>query len=204
MLEDLLRLDDRLFVLINQTWAHESLDELMKILSSTWTFVPFYLWAIIKLIKLYKTKAYIPILIAVLAFGLADSISSKIFKPTVQRLRPAFETELTPRLPDGLPGGKFGFVSSHAANAFAVYPLLVMMVFYRKDLQFSQNTTAKRAFWIVIFVSFWIAYSRVYLGRHYVGDVLFGALLGAVIGRGLWWVYRKFALQKEALTNEFT
>lgn len=204
MLEDLLRLDDRLFVLINQTWAHESLDELMKILSSTWTFVPFYLWAIIKLIKLYKTKAYIPILIAVLAFGLADSISSKIFKPTVQRLRPAFETELTPRLPDGLPGGKFGFVSSHAANAFAVYPLLVMMVFYRKDLQFSQNTTAKWAFWIVIFVSFWIAYSRVYLGRHYVGDVLFGALLGAVIGRGLWWVYRKFALQKEALTNEFT
>lgn len=204
MLEDLLRLDDRLFVLINQTWAHESLDELMKILSSTWTFVPFYLWAIIKLIKLYKTKAYIPILIAVLAFGLADSISSKIFKPTVQRLRPAFETELTPRLPDGLPGGKFGFVSSHAANAFAVYPLLVMMVFYRKDLQFSQNTTAKWAFWIVIFVSFWIAYSRVYLGRHYVGDVLFGALLGAVIGRGLWWGYRKFALQKEALTNEFT
>jgi len=204
MLEDLLSLDDQLFVLINQTWAHKSLDAIMKILSSIWTFVPFYLWAIYKLVLRYKTKAYIPVLVAVMAFGLADSVSSKIFKPTVQRVRPAFEANLTPRLPDGLPGGRYGFVSSHAANAFAVYPLLVLMVFYRKDLHFSQNKNIKYAFWIVVFVCFWIAYSRVYLGRHYVGDVLFGGVLGAVIGRGLWLVYHKFALQKEVLTDELT
>lgn len=204
MLEDLLRLDDRLFVLINQTWAHESLDELMKILSSTWAFVPFYLWSVYKLIKRYKTRAYLPILIAVLAFGLADSISSKIFKPTFQRVRPAFETELTPRLSDGLPGGKFGFVSSHAANAFAVYPLLVLMVFYRKDLRFLQNKNQKMAFAITLFAAFWIAYSRVYLGRHYVGDVFFGGILGAAIGHLLWKAYNKFALEKALLTDELT
>jgi undecaprenyl-diphosphatase len=203
MIQQLLEFDDRLFILLNQTWAHESLDSVMIVLSSSKTFVPFYVWGIYKLIKRYKRKFYIPVLLAVVAFGLADSISSKVFKPNFKRVRPAFEAHLTPRTPDGMPGGKYGFVSSHSANAFAVYPLLVMMIFYRKDLQFSQNNKQRMAFAIALFVAFWIAYSRVYLGRHYVGDVFFGGILGAAIGHLLWRVYRKFALEKELLTDEF-
>ena len=202
MIQALLEFDDRLFVLINQRWAHESLDSLMIILSSSRTFVPFYIWAIYKLIQRYKRKFYIPVLLAVVAFGLADSISSRVFKPNFKRVRPAFEVQLTPRTPDGMPGGKYGFVSSHSANAFAVYPLLVMMVFYRKDLRFSQNKNQKIAFAIALFVAFWIAYSRVYLGRHYVGDVFFGGILGAAIGHLLWKAYAKFALEKALLTDE--
>ena len=121
--------------------------------------MPFYIWAIYKLIQRYKRKFYIPVLLAVVAFGLADSISSRVFKPNFKRVRPAFEAHLTPRTPDGMPGGKYGFVSSHSANAFAVYPLLVMMVFYRKDLRFSQNKNQKMAFATALFVAFWIAYS---------------------------------------------
>jgi len=102
-----------------------------------------------------------------------------------------------------MPGGKYGFVSSHSANAFAVYPLLVMMVFYRKDLRFSQNKHQRIAFALTFFVAFWIAYSRVYLGRHYVGDVFFGGILGAAIGHLLWKAYLKFAIEKEVLTDEF-
>ena len=104
MIQSLLEFDDRLFVLINQKWAHESLDSLMIILSSTWTFVPFYIWAIYRLIQRYKRKFYIPVLLAVVAFGLADSISSRVFKPNFKRIRPAFDAHLTPRTPAGMPG----------------------------------------------------------------------------------------------------
>ena len=50
------------------------------------------------------------------------------------------------------------------------------------------------AFAVTLFVAFWIAYSRVYLGRHYVGDVFFGGILGASIGHLLWKAYGKFDL----------
>jgi len=195
MLEQLSALDDQLFVLINQNWAFEELDPLMKVLSSSLTFIPFYVWAIFQLVKKFQSKSYIPIIIALIAFGLADGISSKVFKPGFKRVRPAFEVQLNPRIPAGMPGGKYGFVSSHAANAFAVYPLLVMMVFYRKDVKFSYNKTQKIAFWISIFVAFWISYSRVYLGRHYVGDVFCGGVLGALIGHGMWLLYLKVKSQ---------
>lgn len=192
----LLLLDDRLFIRINQTWASPFWDPIMVILSSSLTFVPFYIWAIYRLIRRFGKSAYRPIALAILAFGLADSISSRVFKPTFKRDRPAFEQHLTPRLPDGMPGGRHGFVSSHAANAFALYPLLMGMIFYQKEWRFSQNKPLKIAVFGALFVSFWIAYSRVYLGRHYVGDVAVGGLLGGLIGYALWRFYLGTVLKK--------
>jgi undecaprenyl-diphosphatase len=194
----LLRLDDRMFIRINQEWAMSFLDPIMAFLSSSVTFVPFYIWAIYRLIRRYGKKSYKPILLAIIAFGLADSISSRVFKPAFKRDRPAFEQHLTPRLPDGMPGGRYGFVSSHSANAFALYPLLMGMVFYQKELRFSQNKHLKIAVFGALFVSFWIAYSRVYLGRHYVGDVAVGGLLGGIIGYAVWRFYLATALKKSA------
>jgi len=178
----LLLLDDRMFIRINQEWAMPFLDPIMAFLSSSVTFVPFYFWAIYRLIRRYGKESYKPILLAIVAFGLADSISSRVFKPSFKRERPAFEQHLTPRLPEGMPGGRYGFVSSHSANAFALYPLLMGMVFYQKELRFSQNKHLKIAVWSALFVSFWIAYSRVYLGRHYVGDVAVGDSLAVQSG----------------------
>lgn len=194
----LLLLDDRLFIRINQEWAMPFLDPIMVFLSSSLTFVPFYIWAIYRLIRRYGKTAYRPIALAILAFGLADSISSRVFKPTFKRDRPAFEQHLTPRLPEGMPGGRYGFVSSHSANAFALYPLLMGMVYYQKELRFSQNKHLKIAVFGTLFVSFCIAYSRVYLGRHYVGDVAVGGLLGGLIGYAVWRFYLATALKKSA------
>ena len=194
----LLLLDDRLFIRINQEWAMPFLDPIMVFLSSSLTFVPFYIWAIYRLIRRYGKTAYRPIALAILAFGLADSISSRVFKPTFKRDRPAFEQHLTPRLPEGKPGGRYGFVSSQSANAFALYPLLMGMVYYQKELRFSQNKHLKIAVFGTLFVSFCIAYSRVYLGRHYVGDVAVGGLLGGLIGYAVWRFYLATALKKSA------
>ncbi len=138
-MELLLEWDNALFQLINQQWASEKLDAFMRILSSKYTFIPFYIWFIVKVIKDYGRKFYLPLLMAVLAFALADSISAKVFKPGFKRLRPAFEETLNPRLPDGMPGGKYGFVSSHAANAFAIYPLLILIGLSKKKVTFKTN-----------------------------------------------------------------
>jgi len=72
----------------------------------------------------------------------------------------------------------FGFVSSHAANtfAFAVFTSLLLK---------------NRIY--VIFILLWaavVSYSRIYLGVHFPGDVLCGALLGIMLAYLVYWIYR--------------
>ena len=68
-------------------------------------------------------------------------------------------------------GGLYGFVSSHAANFFALSTYLYLV--------FKEQSR----WWSLIFVwSIIIAYSRIYLGVHYPLDVIGGALLGISIG----------------------
>ena len=91
-------------------------------------------------------------------------------KPFLARYRPsrdpAFEDGLV-HIVNDYRGGLYGFVSSHAANAFAV--AMVIFLALRKH---------QPRIWLIFLVSALIAYSRIYLGVHYPFDVLIGAIIG--------------------------
>lgn len=159
--------DRDLFVLINQRWASPSLDPMMIFLSSKWAFVPLYVVFLGLFWRKFGVRCWVPILLTIASFGLADSISSRILKPGFARVRPAWEDSLHPRLPDGEPGSRYGFVSSHAANSFAVFTTAMGLLGLGRRWRLG-----------LMYLASAIAYSRVYLGVHYVGDVFFGALLG--------------------------
>jgi len=176
MMNFLINFDHKLFIAINQTLSSHWLDGLMHILSSKWAMIPIYLMAIYQFVKIYKKKFWVPVLLCVLAVGLSDSISSKICKPLFKRTRPAFCASINPRLPDGKSGSQYGFVSSHAANSFAVYPLLVAIIFGLNNLK------TRRKFLTLAFVlASLVAYSRIYNGVHWPADVVGGAILGYLI-----------------------
>lgn len=120
-----------------------------------------------------KNYIFLAFLFCVIGFGLSDSISSKGFKDNIKRLRPCHNKELRGNVHTAgrkCFGGKYGFVSSHASNSFAIATFFWLLFNRRKKFQL-----------LFLYASI-VSYSRIYLARHYPGDIFFGALLGILCG----------------------
>jgi undecaprenyl-diphosphatase len=184
------RLDQQLFLFLNSInspfW-----DNIMFALSGRLIWAPLYLVILFVLWKKLKRKMLILIPVIIVAVALCDQISVHLFKEVFQRLRPCHEPSLEGmiHLVRGQCGGQYGFVSSHATNSFNV--ALLSLLFIRKR-------------WFTIAILLWaalVSYSRIYLGVHYPGDVLCGALLGSAIGYATWFTYnyidREYLIHKK-------
>ncbi|MGI4869791.1 MAG: phosphatase PAP2 family protein [Janthinobacterium lividum] len=180
-------LDHRLLLAINH--AHTpALDAVMTFASEIRVWFPFYGVLIGWLIYLFRHRAWVLLPLLVAAVAAADSTASRLFKPLMHRLRPCHAPDLASQLylPNGC-GGQFGFMSSHAANAFAlaVFVLLVL--------------PAGRFRWIKVGFFGWalvLSYSRIYLAAHYPADVLAGALVGAALGAGAAWAFGQWSRRR--------
>jgi undecaprenyl-diphosphatase len=182
-------LDQQLLLLIN---SHHTpfWDVVMYTISGRVIWAPVYLAILIYLGVTRKRKFLIIIPFIILAVVLADQVSVQLFKNVFHRLRPCHEPAIAGmvHLVKGECGGLYGFVSSHASNSFNV--ALLSLMFIRKR-------------WYTISILAWasiIGFSRIYLGVHYPGDVICGAMVGSFIG---WGVYKLYELtDKRILVNK--
>lgn len=178
MLETLKDIDTQWFLWINSHHT-TALDWTMWTLSQHWSWAVVIVLAFVLLtLRKEPRRWWLMAIGVVLCFLLADQ-GSVLIKDTVCRLRPCHALEDV-RMFRTHCGGQYGFVSSHAANAFAVALFFVLRYWKRMKRQ-----------WPLLLLIVWAlatSYSRAYLGKHYPGDLVCGAILGCIIALIVWWL----------------
>ena len=199
----MIELDQKLFLFLNSLHS-PFFDTVMRILSIKTVWIPLYLAIIWMIARKYGKSAWIPLLI-IPVLVLVDDRGANLLKNLTERLRPCHEPALAglvhtgnghlPYVPirpchepalaglvhtvNGHCPGMYSFVSGHAANSFGV-------------AAYSASLLGRRWYtWSIFVWAALVSYSRIYLGVHYPGDILAGALLGLIAGTGLAWIAQR-------------
>ena len=169
MIDTLLGLDQDLFLYLNNLGT-PFFDPFWLFITNKFSSIPLYLILIFLLYKkIGLQKTIIAVLVVAVMITITDQLSYFV-KHSVMRLRPCGEPEL-----EGLGRfvaecGSYGYFSGHATSSFAlaIYLGLIFRKHYRYML-------AGLFIWAVF-----VSYSRIYVGVHYPGDVLTGAIVGSL------------------------
>ena len=180
MIEKVLDYERELFFALNGSNC-ELLDRFMYLYSGKAVWIPVAIFIVIILLykKDWRESLFIILAIA-LVITLCDQFASGICKPLFTRYRPTHHPEFMDQVDTvfGYRGGRYGFISSHAANAFG---FATFMVYFFRYALFS---------WIIYIWATLTAYSRIYLGVHFITDIIPGILSGILFGYLVYQLYK--------------
>ncbi len=173
MLDFLNQIDTSVFLFFNGMHA-PFFDRFMMLFTGRFIWIPMYAAILLVLLRTHGYKsAGIYVLGIALAITLTDQTCATYIRPIVERMRPSnLENPLSALtiVVDDYRGGDYGFPSCHSANSFALATFIALMFPRRK---------------MVMFIFGWAllnSYTRLYLGVHYPGDLLVGAVIGSGFG----------------------
>ena len=173
MIEILNNIDTAIFLFFNGMHA-PFFDRFMMLFTGRFIWIPMYAAILFLLIRSFGfKKAGIYIAAVALAITLTDQTCATLIRPLVERLRPSnLENPLSAltQVVNDYRGGSYGFPSCHSANSFALATLISCLFRNRKMFLFIFG-------WAIL-----NSYTRLYLGVHYPGDLLIGALIGSAYG----------------------
>jgi len=185
LLETLGSWDRSLFLFCHQTLKNSGFDFFFPLITNqrNW-YLPLSLGAILFVILAGdKKKRLLLILCLIAAVGISDLAEHHI-KNWVARPRPF---QAMPEVHPLVDAYGHSFPSGHATNSFAACVFLA--IFF------------KRWKWWLLALASLVAFSRVYVGVHYPGDVLGGAVLGSAVARAMAGLYALWLRKKDRLSE---
>ena len=197
-LQRLIDIDKQVMLALN---GSDSLymDGVMKIYTSTSVWIPVALVLLFIVLKNNRPRtAILTILAVALTIVATDQGSSHLIKPLVARLRPCNDPTIMHLIDtvNGYRSGGYSFTSSHACNSFGIFAI-VSLIIRNRALSLS----------LLLWASI-NSYSRIYLGVHFPGDILCGAIIGTTIGSMVYLLYasvrKRIEYSSVRVTNNYT
>lgn len=172
MFEALTNLDQSLFLALNGMNS-PFFDQLFYYITKPVYWLPLYILILYLSIRTFRWKT-ITIVIGIIIMIAASDQLANLSKYGVKRLRPTYEPAIgmVVHTVNNYRGGQYGFYSSHASNNFAI--TVFLMFLFRRRFQWLPA--------VLIIYTLIMSYSRIYLGIHYPGDILAGAVVGCGLG----------------------
>lgn len=170
-------LDQKVTLEMN-SWSSEITDVIWKFFSDIPVWIPMYVIIVGCLFwRLGWKKGLIMTLAAAATFGFCDQFSNFI-KDLVERVRPLNDPYMLEHGLNILEGksSSFSFFSAHSANAFGL--ATSTLIGFRLDKRLRYRGYAA---WMYTWATL-VALSRVFVGKHYLGDIIAGAAIGALAG----------------------
>ena len=172
-------LDQQVTLVIN-SWHSAFTDPIWQFFSDKIVWIPMYVAIVALLIwKLGWKKGLLVVAAAALTFGFCDQFSN-IVKHAVERIRPLKDEWM---IAHGLhvleKGGGYSFFSAHAANALG----LACSTFVGLRSALGSKPAWLKAYggWMFFWAAM-VSISRIFVGKHYLGDVIVGMMVGAAAG----------------------
>ena len=181
MLERIIEFDHQVTLAINGSNSL-FLDGVATAATATITWIPLALVLVYVIVRNNNLRNMLLTFVAVaLCVAIADQVASGICKPLFERFRPAQDPSLIHLVDivNGYRGGRFGFFSSHAANTFSL-AMFVSLLIRNKALTLGLFSWAILNCW-----------TRLYLGVHFMGDILVGIFFGSFVGAVVYFLFCK-------------
>lgn len=190
-MEEIILEDKQAMIFLNNLGS-STFDPFWILVSEKWFWIPLYIIFLYFLYKNFNKKSlfYIMLFVA-LGITASDQIAN-IFKFGFERLRPCHDPSLEGLLREVKCGGKFGFYSAHSSNSFFVATYLTILL-------------GKKIKQLPYFLFVWaaiVAYSRVYLGMHFPGDIIVGAIMGILLALFFGTLAKKVIKKSEVTTQD--
>lgn len=190
-MEEIILEDKQAMIFLNNLGS-STFDPFWILVSEKWFWIPLYVIFLYFLYKNFNKKSLFYILLFVaLGITASDQIAN-IFKFGFERLRPCHDPSLEGLLREVKCGGKFGFYSAHSSNSFFVATYLTILL-------------GKKIKQLPYFLFVWaaiVAYSRVYLGMHFPGDIIIGAIMGILLALFFGILAKKVIRKSEVTTHD--
>lgn len=190
-MEEIILEDKQAMISLNNLGS-STFDPFWILVSEKWFWIPLYVIFLYFLYKNFTKKSLFYILLFVaLGITASDQIAN-IFKFGFERLRPCHDPSLEGLLREVKCGGKFGFYSAHSSNSFFVATYLTILL-------------GKKIKKLPYFLFVWaatVAYSRVYLGMHFPGDIIVGAIMGILLALFFGTLAKKVIRKSEVFTQD--
>jgi undecaprenyl-diphosphatase len=176
---------DKQFTLWMNSFFSDYFDIFFYQYTSTIVWIPLYLAMAWLIFSKQGVRGVVTLFFIAVLILLADQIASGLCKPLFERFRPSRDgvMQYLVHIVNDYRGGRYGFMSSHAANTFALSTFMALVI---------RNRFLG---WSMFIWALFTGYSRIYCGVHYVGDVLCGALLGIIVGAVVYQFYLRSVLR---------